>query len=220
MIELNIPITEEQILSLHAGDAVAISGIGTTGRDAAHKYLVETLIEGKRPLSAEDQRIYDELKAIYRGGAIYHSGPILRNADGRWSIVSSGPTTSIRDEIYEDKVIAHFGLRVVIGKGGMGPRTLAACKAHKAVYVHGIGGAGVTNARAMVEVLDNSSGRSSGFPRPSGRSGSTISRGSSRWTPTAGASTRSWISISTNGWPRSCERDRHRRAGQRRPKRR
>jgi tartrate dehydratase beta subunit/fumarate hydratase class I family protein len=51
-------------------------------------------------------------------------------------------------------VIAHFGLRVVIGKGGMGPRTLAACKAHKAVYVHGIGGAGVTNAMAMVEVLD------------------------------------------------------------------
>jgi tartrate/fumarate subfamily iron-sulfur-dependent hydro-lyase beta chain len=154
MIELNIPITEEQILSLHAGDAAAISGIATTGRDAAHKYLVERLIEGKKPLSAEDQRIYDELKAIYRGGAIYHSGPIVRNADGHWSIVSSGPTTSIRDEIYEDKVIAHFGLRVVIGKGGMGPRTLAACRAHKAVYVHGIGGAGVTNALAMVEVLD------------------------------------------------------------------
>ena len=154
MIELTVPISEEQILSLHAGDAVAISGVGTTGRDAAHKYLVERLIEGKRPLAAEDQRIYDELKKIYRGGVIYHSGPILRNDDGRWSIVSSGPTTSIRDEIYEDKVIAHFGLRVVIGKGGMGPRTLAACKAHKAVYVHGIGGAGVTNARAMVEVLD------------------------------------------------------------------
>ena len=154
MIELTVPISEEQILSLHAGDAVAISGIGTTGRDAAHKYLVERLIEGKRPLAAEDQRIYDELKKIYWGGVIYHSGPILRNDDGRWSIVSSGPTTSIRDEIYEDKVIAHFGLRVVIGKGGMGPRTLAACKAHKAVYVHGIGGAGVTNARAMVEVLD------------------------------------------------------------------
>ncbi|MBE0556478.1 MAG: fumarate hydratase C-terminal domain-containing protein, partial [Proteobacteria bacterium] len=131
-----------------------ISGIGTTGRDAAHKYLVERLIEGKRPLAAEDQRIYDELKKIYRGGVIYHSGPILRNDDGRWSIVSSGPTTSIRDEIYEDKVIAHFGLRVVIGKGGMGSRTLAACKAHKAVYVHGIGGAGATNAKAMVEVLD------------------------------------------------------------------
>jgi len=154
MRELTIPITAEQILELHAGDAVAISGIATTGRDAAHKYLVDRLIEGPKPLPTEDQRIFDELKKIYRGGAIYHSGPILRNDAGRWSIVSSGPTTSIRDEIYEDKVIAAFGLRVVIGKGGMGPRTLAACKAHKAVYVHGMGGAGVTNARAMVEVLD------------------------------------------------------------------
>ena len=78
--------------------------------------------------------LFRSLRKIYRGGAIYHSGPILRNDAGRWSIVSSGPTTSIRDEIYEDKVIAAFGLRVVIGKGGMGPRTLAACKTHKAVY--------------------------------------------------------------------------------------
>jgi fumarate hydratase class I len=154
MIELTIPISEERILSLHAGDTVAISGIATTGRDAAHKYLVEKLIEGPKPLSAEDQRLFAELSAIYREGAIYHSGPIVRNEGGRWSIVSSGPTTSIRDEIYEDKVIAAFGLRAVIGKGGMGPRTLAACKAHRAVYLHGIGGAGVTNARAMVEVLD------------------------------------------------------------------
>jgi fumarate hydratase class I len=154
MIELNIPISEEKILSLRAGDTVAISGIATTGRDAAHKYLVEKLIEGPKPLSAEDQRLFEELSAIYREGAIYHSGPIVRNEGGRWSIVSSGPTTSIRDEIYEDKVIASFGLRVVIGKGGMGPRTLAACKEHKAVYLHGIGGAGATNAQAMVEVLD------------------------------------------------------------------
>ncbi len=154
MIELNIPISEEKILSLRAGDTVAISGIATTGRDAAHKYLVEKLIEGPKPLSAEDQRLFEELSAIYREGAIYHSGPIVRNEGGRWSIVSSGPTTSIRDEIYEDKVIAAFGLRVVIGKGGMGPRTLAACKEHKAVYLHGIGGAGATNAQAMVEVLD------------------------------------------------------------------
>jgi fumarate hydratase subunit beta len=154
MIELTIPISEEQILSLHVGDAVAISGIATTGRDAAHKYMTEKLIDAPRPLPPEDRKLLDELTAIYRGGAIYHSGPIVRNTDGVWSIVSAGPTTSIRDEIYEDKVIAAFGLRVVIGKGGMGPRTLAACKAHKAVYVHAIGGAGVTSAEAMVEVLD------------------------------------------------------------------
>ena len=154
MIELNIPISEDRILSLHAGDAVAISGIATTGRDAAHKYMVERLLEAKGPLSKEDRCLYDELKTIYRGGAIYHCGPIVRKSDERWSIVSAGPTTSIREEGYEDKVIAAFGLRLVIGKGGMGPRTLAACRAHKAVYVHAIGGAGVTSAEAMVEVLD------------------------------------------------------------------
>lgn len=154
MIELTIPISAEQIMELHAGDAVAISGIATTGRDTAHKYLVERLIEGPRPLPPEDERLFQELKTILTGGAIYHSGPIVRNEGGRWSFVSAGPTTSIRDEIYEDKVITAFGLRVVIGKGGMGPRTLAACREHKAVYVHGIGGAGVTNARAVVEVLD------------------------------------------------------------------
>jgi fumarate hydratase subunit beta len=154
MIELTIPISAEKILSLHAGDAVAISGIATTGRDAAHKYMVESLIETPSPLPPEDQRLFDELKAIYEGGAIYHCGPIVRNTGEGWNVVSAGPTTSIREEIYEDKVIAAFGLRVVIGKGGMGPRTLAACKAHKAVYVHAIGGAGVTSAEAMVEVLD------------------------------------------------------------------
>lgn len=154
MIELTIPISEEMILSLHAGDAVAISGIATTGRDAAHKYMVERLIGAPSPLPPEDQRLFDELKAIYRGGAIYHCGPIVRNTDGGWRIVSAGPTTSIREETYEDKVIAAFGLRVVIGKGGMGPRTLAACKACKAVYVHAIGGAGVAAAEAMVEVQD------------------------------------------------------------------
>jgi len=154
MIHLTTPISKEEILKLHVGDAVQLSGIATTGRDAAHKYMVEKLIEGPKPLSAEDQKLRDELEKILRGGAIYHSGPILRNDDGRWTIVSSGPTTSIRDEIYQDKVIAAFGVRVVIGKGGMGPRTLEACRNHGAVFLHGIGGAGVYNAAAIAEVLD------------------------------------------------------------------
>jgi fumarate hydratase class I len=154
MIHLTTPISKEEILKLHVGDAVQLSGIATTGRDAAHKYMVEKLIEGPKPLSAEDQKLRAELEKILRGGAIYHSGPILRNDDGRWTIVSSGPTTSIRDEIYQDKVIAAFGVRVVIGKGGMGPRTLEACRIHGAVFLHGIGGAGVYNAAAIAEVLD------------------------------------------------------------------
>lgn len=154
MIHLTTPISKEQIIKLHAGDALQISGLGTTGRDAAHKYMVETLIEGSKPLASEDQQMFDELKSILTGGAIYHSGPIVRNEDGKWHFVSSGPTTSIRDEIYQDKVIAAFGVRVVIGKGGMGGRTLAACRKHKAVYLHGIGGAGVYNAVSVAEVYD------------------------------------------------------------------
>ena len=164
MKDLTIPISEEDILSLHAGDAVKISGIATTGRDAAHKYMVETLIEGLKPLSSEDQKMYEALQSILNGGAIYHSGPIVRNEGGKWRIVSSGPTTSIRDEIYQDKVIASFGVRVVIGKGGMGLRTLAACEKFKAVYLHGIGGAGVYNAATMVEVLDVFKSEEFGLP--------------------------------------------------------
>jgi fumarate hydratase class I len=154
MIHLTTPISREEILRLHVGDAVEISGIATTGRDAAHKYMVERLIEGPKPLSPEDQKLYDELQSILQGGALYHCGPILRNEAGRWSFVSAGPTTSTRDEIYQDKVIAAFGVRMVIGKGGMGPRTLAACKQYGAVFLHGIGGAGVVNAAAVAEVLD------------------------------------------------------------------
>jgi len=154
MKKLNIPISEEEIRDLHVGDAVQISGIATTGRDAAHKYMVETLIKGAKSLSGEDQIMFDELNSILNGGAIYHCGPIVRNDEGTWSIVSSGPTTSIRDEIYQDKVIEAFKVRVVIGKGGMGPRTLAACQEFGAVYLHGIGGAGVYNAAAMAEVID------------------------------------------------------------------
>lgn len=154
MAELNIPISEQEILSLNAGDSVTISGIATTGRDAAHKYMVESLINNSAMLSSDDKRLFEELKSIYKHGMIYHCGPIVRKEKGKWTIVSAGPTTSIREEVYEDKVISAFGLRVVMGKGGMGARTLAACKENKAIYVHAIGGAGVTSAEKMVEVLD------------------------------------------------------------------
>jgi fumarate hydratase class I len=164
MIQLTTPISEEEILKLHVGDAVQLSGIASTGRDAAHKYMVEMLIEGPRPLPPEDETRFAALKETLRGGAIFHSGPILRNEDGRWRVVSSGPTTSIRDEIYQDKVIEAFGLRVVIGKGGMGPRTLAACRKCKAVYLHGLGGAGVYNAATVVEVLDVHKKEAFGLP--------------------------------------------------------
>ncbi|NOY65724.1 MAG: fumarate hydrolyase [Nitrospirae bacterium] len=151
---LKTPISDEDILSLHIGDIVELYGIGVTSRDMAHKYMVERLIERQEPLSEEDQRIYEELKSILNGGFIYHCGPIVRFKDGKWRFVSSGPTTSIRTEIYQHRVIEAFNVKVIIGKGGMGDLTLDACKRNKTIYLHGIGGAGVLNAEAVVEVQD------------------------------------------------------------------
>jgi fumarate hydratase subunit beta len=164
MIELTTPISEERIRALRIGDRVLLSGIAVTGRDAAHRYMVEKLIEGARPLSPGDEKMYAELQSILRDGAIYHSGPIVRREGGKWSFVSAGPTTSIRDEFYQDKVIAAFGVRVVIGKGGMGPRTLAACGKYGAVYLHGIGGAGVYDAASVPEVVEVFKAEEFGLP--------------------------------------------------------
>jgi len=151
---LHTPISDEDILSLHAGDVVEISGAGVTARDMAHKYMVEVLIQKKDNLSEEDIRIYNDLKVTLKGGFIYHSGPIVRQVGGRWRFLSSGPTTSIRIEPYQTGVIEEFGVKVIIGKGGMGESTLEACKRHRVVYVQGIGGVGVLNAEAVVDVMD------------------------------------------------------------------
>lgn len=164
MIHLTTPISAEQILELHVGDAVQISGIATTARDAAHKYMVEKLIEAPKPLLPEDQQMYERLSEILHDGVIYHCGPIVGQTRDQWRFVSAGPTTSIREEIYQDKVIAAFGVRVVIGKGGMGPRTLAACQQYQAVYLHGIGGAGAYNAAAVAEVIDRFKAEEFGLP--------------------------------------------------------
>lgn len=151
---LRAPIAKEEILELKAGDAVQISGIGVTARDTALKYMVEKLIAGHEPLSPEDESIRDELQSILKGGIIYHSGPIVGKDAAGWRFLSAGPTTSIRAEIYQGKVIAAWGVSIVIGKGGMGLRTLAACRQYGAVYVHGIGGAGVYIAARIPEVID------------------------------------------------------------------
>jgi len=151
---LSTPITDEEILSLNTGDVVALYGVGITSRDMAHRYMVERLIDATEPLASEDIQIYEELKRTLDGGFIYHCGPIVRFKDKRWHFVSAGPTTSIRTELYQPRVIEAFNVKVVIGKGGMGERTLQACKQNRCVYLHGIGGAGVLNAEAVVEVLD------------------------------------------------------------------
>lgn len=128
MIQLTTPVSEAAIRALKVGDEVAITGTLFTGRDAVHKYLHEG---GQLPPGVN-----------FRGGILYHCGPVvIKDDQGRWKCVAAGPTTSIREEPYQGHIIHQFGLRGVIGKGGMGEKTLAACEADGCVYLHAIGGA-------------------------------------------------------------------------------
>ncbi len=139
MIPLTAPFTEDKIRALKVGDAVAISGIVFTGRDAVHKYLHEG---GELPAGVD-----------LTNGIIYHCGPVvLKDASGAWKVTAAGPTTSIREEPYQGQIIRDFHLRGVIGKGGMGDRTLRACQEHGCVYLHAIGGAAQVLAECVVQV--------------------------------------------------------------------
>lgn len=152
-IDLTIPISEAAIRSLHIGDQVRLYGTVITARDAAHKYMMDTFI--KPPAIPESERaLHNELKRLWHEGVLYHCGPVVSQDDaGRWHFVSAGPTTSIREEPYEADVIEHFGLRAVIGKGGMGAKTLEACRKYGAVYLHAVGGAASLIASSVKEVL-------------------------------------------------------------------
>ncbi len=152
MKKLTVPISEQDIRALRVGDQVLLSGVIMTGRDAAHKYIVESFIKGQTPESERD--IYKELREGLANGAIYHCGPVVRKRpDGKYEFVAAGPTTSIREEPYQADVIGHFGLRAVIGKGGMAAKTLQGCQEHGCVYLHAIGGAGTLIADTVKEVL-------------------------------------------------------------------
>lgn len=152
MIPITLPASDEVIAHLKVGDTVSVSGVMLTARDAAHKYMVEGFVKGSPP--ASERALYEILKGDLNGGAIYHCGPVVRQVGGRYEFVSAGPTTSAREEVYEDLVIGHFNVKLIIGKGGMGPRTLKACQEHAAVYLHAIGGAGSLIAASVEEVVD------------------------------------------------------------------
>jgi len=123
-----------------------------TARDAAHKFLIEHFIE--RDPAPEEKDLYDKLSGILKGGMIYHCGPIVAEENGKYRFVAAGPTTSTREEPYEARVIEKFGVRGIIGKGGMGEGTLQACNKFKAVYLHAVGGAASLIADSVEEVLD------------------------------------------------------------------
>ena len=139
MIHLPAPFTEEKIRALKVGDNVELTGLVFTGRDAVHKYLHDggALPEG----------------VSLRDGILYHCGPVvLTEGPRRWKVVAAGPTTSAREEPYQGDLIRKFGLRGVIGKGGMGERTLAACRESGCVYFHAIGGAAQVLAECIKQV--------------------------------------------------------------------
>ena len=131
-VALQTPLTEEHIRSLKVGDVVLLSGRVYTGRDAVHHHLMK-----------------HEPPVDLRGGVIYHCGPVVAKEGEGWRITAAGPTTSIREEPYQADVIGRYGVRAVIGKGGMGGKTLAALKEHGAVYLNAIGGAAQFYARAI-----------------------------------------------------------------------
>ena len=139
MIQLSSPFTEEKIRALKVGDNVEISGILFTGRDAVHKYLHDG---GKLPAEIN-----------LREGILYHCGPVvIKDPGGEWKVMAAGPTTSIREEPYQWQIIRDFGLRGVIGKGGMADKTLAACREHGCAYLHAIGGAAQVLAESIKRV--------------------------------------------------------------------
>ncbi len=135
---LEAPFTEEKLRKLKLGDVVEITGLIYTGRDAVHKYLHDG---NKPPVDLKDS-------------IIYHCGPVVVKEKGEWVVKAAGPTTSIREEPYQGPLMEQYGIRGVIGKGGMGSKTLAACKKVGACYFHAIGGAAQVLAEKVVKVSD------------------------------------------------------------------
>jgi fumarate hydratase class I len=134
-VALRTPLTEEQVRSLKVGDVVLLSGRAYTGRDAVHHHLMK-----------------HDPPVDLRGAALYHCGPVVVKEGNAWTVTAAGPTTSIREEPYQADVITRYGVRAVIGKGGMGARTLAALKEAGAVYLNAIGGAAQFYARTIRSV--------------------------------------------------------------------
>jgi fumarate hydratase subunit beta len=154
MHTLNMPLSDEAIRSLKVGDPVALNGIMITGRDTVHKWMVDTFIKKTRQPEGDDLEVYAAIKPLLEGSVIYHCGPVVSGLDTKqYRFVAAGPTTSIREEPYQGSVMHHFKIKGVIGKGGMGPKTLKACQEVPGVYLHAIGGAASLIAQTVTRVL-------------------------------------------------------------------
>jgi fumarate hydratase class I len=134
---ITAPVDEDKIRELKVGDVVMVTGEMYTGRDAVHSHLMK-----------------HEPPVDLRGSVLYHCGPVVLKDNGSYRITAAGPTTSIREEPYQADIIKRYGIRAVIGKGGMGKRTLDAMAEAGAVYLNAIGGAAQYYARCIEKVLD------------------------------------------------------------------
>jgi fumarate hydratase class I len=135
-VVLTAPISEEAVRALKVGDVVLVSGEVFTGRDAVHAHLMKNA----PPVDL-------------RGAVLYHCGPVMLKQGESWTVKAAGPTTSSREEPYQATIIEKYGVRAVIGKGGMGAKTLAALQKSGAVYLNAIGGAAQFYARTVEKVV-------------------------------------------------------------------
>ncbi len=154
MRQISLPVDDKTIRSLKVGEPVLLSGVMVTGRDAVHKWMIDTFIRKTRQPSDDDLIVYEAIKPLLKGSVIYHCGPVVAGLDTKeYRFVAAGPTTSIREEPFQGDVMRHFDLKGVIGKGGMGAKTLAACQEVPGVYFHAVGGAASLIAQTVVKVL-------------------------------------------------------------------
>ena len=137
-----LPLTRRDVNSLRVGKFVLLSGRIVTGRDRIHNFLFHKKLSGK------------QLPVNLKGSILYHCGPVVKKTGGQYRIIAGGPTTSIRLEMYEYKIIINYGLRGIMGKGGMGEKTLNALKKAGCVYFHAVGGAAVYLAEKVKHVVD------------------------------------------------------------------
>jgi tartrate/fumarate subfamily iron-sulfur-dependent hydro-lyase beta chain len=139
---VTLPVDETVVRNVHAGDVIYLTGTVVTARDEAHKEAIEHYDRG------------DGVPVNFADVAVFHCGPIVTKQNDGWQVVAAGPTTSSRMELFEYDFIKRFGTRVIIGKGGMGQKTVRACKEFGALYTAFTGGAAVLAADAIKKVTD------------------------------------------------------------------
>jgi len=133
---LTIPLKDKDIEKLNINDKVYLSGTIFTARDKAHKFLLDK----KEELDLN-------------GGVLYHCGPVVKKTENNYEIIAAGPTTSARMDMYETEIIEKYKIKAIIGKGGMGSKTLNALQKHKSIYLSALGGAAVLAAQSIIKVI-------------------------------------------------------------------